>query len=269
MFLGLDQIVRVYFGPLLFPATSTSSMATAVQLWNYPTVFGSASLMLDHGLAGFWGGWWHQTFRLAFVEPTAWLVDRGFLPGPVQKNTKDTQAVTDKNTNDKSETERSERERLPHTTRLVGLIIAFAQSALLHAAGSAASLPNHAYWHMPFLFFLLAGLGVVIQAGIRMAISDRLPRPIRRAGNLVFALGWLYATQWLFIDDIARSGLWLAEAVPFSFVRFFAGLLSGDSTSIIRPAGSGQAGHAAWRWYRDDFPFWHTGKTWYETGLAI
>ncbi|EPE03965.1 hypothetical protein F503_04813 [Ophiostoma piceae UAMH 11346] len=273
MFLSFDQFVRVYFGPLLFPASSTSSMATAIQLWNYPTIFGSVTLILDHGLAGFWGGWWHQTFRMAFVEPTAWLVDHGFLPGPLpsqsKKNTKHTQPATDKNTKDKSETGRKERESLPRITRLVGLIIAFTQSALLHAAGSATSLPDHAYWHMPFLFFLLAGVGVVIQTGLQMAILNRLPRPIRRAGNLMFALGWLHATQWLFIDDLARSGIWLFEPVPFSFVRFLKGLFSSGSNSIISPAGSSRAGHAAWRWYRDDFPFWHTGQTWYETGLAV
>ncbi|EAQ93255.1 hypothetical protein CHGG_01490 [Chaetomium globosum CBS 148.51] len=43
------------------------------ELWQHPTLFGGfVPSVLDRGLAGFWGGWWHQTFRAGFVAPTRW-----------------------------------------------------------------------------------------------------------------------------------------------------------------------------------------------------
>ncbi|KAI4742353.1 hypothetical protein E4T50_07235 [Aureobasidium sp. EXF-12298] len=43
--------------------------------WMYPDSFGSFSNVLDKGLAGWWGGWWHQTFRYAFEAPASRLME--------------------------------------------------------------------------------------------------------------------------------------------------------------------------------------------------
>ncbi|KAB5514885.1 hypothetical protein GE09DRAFT_1046458 [Coniochaeta sp. 2T2.1] len=50
-------------------------------IWQYPDVCGGfATNVLDYGLAGFWGGWWHQNFRACFVAPANWLAQHGYLP---------------------------------------------------------------------------------------------------------------------------------------------------------------------------------------------
>lgn len=45
------------------------------EAWMNPAdMFGSFEHVLDSGLAGWWGAWWHQTFRVAFQQPGDWLV---------------------------------------------------------------------------------------------------------------------------------------------------------------------------------------------------
>lgn len=40
----------------------------------HPDAWGSYAHVLDRGLAGWWTGWWHQTFWFAFAEPARKLV---------------------------------------------------------------------------------------------------------------------------------------------------------------------------------------------------
>src|SRR6266536_1854008 len=47
--------------------------------WYYPTTWGSFSNILDKGLNGLWGSWWHQTFRFAFSAPSNYLIANGHL----------------------------------------------------------------------------------------------------------------------------------------------------------------------------------------------
>lgn len=50
------------------------------EIWRYPCLFGGfVGNVLDRGLAGFWGGWWHQSFRVGFTGPIRWLVKMGVL----------------------------------------------------------------------------------------------------------------------------------------------------------------------------------------------
>ncbi|KAJ9139076.1 Membrane bound o-acyl transferase family protein, partial [Pleurostoma richardsiae] len=76
------------------------------ELWHYPSINGSPSAVLDRGLAGFWGAWWHQTFRAAFAAPAARLGIGS--PGS------------------------------PPASRAAAALLAFAASGALHAAGSHA-----------------------------------------------------------------------------------------------------------------------------------
>lgn len=158
-------------------------------LWHYPTLFGGFTHnVLDRGLAGFWGGWWHQTFRVAFGAPAAWLAGPGKRPGKATAG-----------------------------------FFAFAQSGFLHALGSASCLPPSRPWAPP-IFFMLSWVGILLQSTVCALPPVRrgiraLPRWLRRAGNLAFVSSWLIATQYWMLDDIARSGIWLLEPVPVSLLR--------------------------------------------------
>ena len=186
MILSFDQVVRcLLLGPLVFGIRG--------ELWHYPTVFGSFTNVLDRGLGGFWGGWWHQSFRVAFAAPTAFLVRKGHLvPGSMR-------------------------------AQLVGLILAFLQSGFMHAAGGVTSLPRTKWW-LPPLFFLSQATGIALQTRLCTAFQgdiDRVPRAGRRLGNLVFTAVWLLVTQRLLIDDLSSAALWLFEPVPVSVVRAY------------------------------------------------
>ncbi|KAL2877816.1 hypothetical protein SGCOL_006979 [Colletotrichum sp. CLE4] len=161
------------------------------ELWQYSTVFGSFTQILDRGLAGFWGAWWHQTFRHAFSAPVSWAVKRGYL----EKGTRSTKAI--------------------------GMSTAFLLSGLLHGAGSVSAIPETKWWK-PALFFWLSGLGVLTQQTFCTAMKSqitKMSRTLRRAGNLLFVLVWLHITVQPLADDFAQTGLWLMEPVPVSVVR--------------------------------------------------
>ncbi|KPM35631.1 hypothetical protein AK830_g10943 [Neonectria ditissima] len=161
-------------------------------LWQYTSIFGSFSQALDRGLAGWWGSWWHQTFRLQFSSPAAYLINNGYL-------TKGTV-----------------------TAQIVTLYVSFLQSGLLHASGSLSSMPQTKLWRAP-LFFFLQPPGILIQAASNWIIDTYLPhtpKMLRRVLNLGFALAWLQITARFFCDDIASTGLWLLEPVPVSPFRF-------------------------------------------------
>ncbi|KAL2255105.1 hypothetical protein VTK26DRAFT_4104 [Humicola hyalothermophila] len=64
LYAAVAQLVECLVPP--FP----SSLGARADLWQHPTLFGGAvASVLDRGLAGFWGGWWHQMFRHGFVAP--------------------------------------------------------------------------------------------------------------------------------------------------------------------------------------------------------
>lgn len=194
--------------------------------WHLPSMSGSFANVLDRGLAGFWGAWWHQTFRFGFAAPTAWLVRRGYLTAgsPV--------------------------------AALVGAFVAFLQSGFLHATASYTTMPPTKPWE-PALFFLLSGVGGQFQYTLARTFRGpiaQLPRWLRRLGNLAFVFAWLHFTGSFLLDDFGRCGLWLWEPVPFSVVRW---------------AGFGLKGDKWWRWDRDHFPHWYTGKHWWETGWGL
>ncbi|CAK7216153.1 hypothetical protein SBRCBS47491_002735 [Sporothrix bragantina] len=300
--LNIDQLVRVFFGKLLFGPKSMTATATACQLWHYPSAFGSVWQVMDHGLNGFWGSFWHQTFREGFSAPTQWLIEQGILPAGHEvrgekakvvpsgmslcgKRSKDTKVLNDNAKNDKDckvvpgengvngsvKNGHHKKPATPWITRFVGLALAFGQSAILHSAASVTTLPTHTRSEGAALFFLLSSVGIAVQSIVLpSSLLDRLPRRVRQAVNFTFAAVWLHATCWLFIDDQARCGIWLFEPVPFSPIRFIMSLVKGgEMPPIVSPGGSNRAGHSAWRWYHDDLVHWYTGKHWWDTGLAL
>ncbi|PNY25819.1 Uncharacterized protein TCAP_04241 [Tolypocladium capitatum] len=182
---SLNDLAQYWLFKSLFPSRAA--------LWRHASVFGSFSNVLDRGLAGWWGGWWHQTFRQQFLAPSTYMLRHGYL----EKGTR--------------------------TATIAAIFMSFFQSGLLHAAGSISSIPETKPWRSP-VFFLLQAVGIMVQEGLSKAIrSCLLPRPPRalaRAANMLFAVAWLYMTAGLFIDDIASAGLWLLEPVPISPLRW-------------------------------------------------
>ncbi|GME42553.1 uncharacterized protein LTHEOB_5546 [Neofusicoccum parvum] len=197
--------------------------------WMYPDTFGSFRSVLDHGLAGWWGSWWHQTFRFAFSAPSALLARSLGL------------------------------DRRGAPARALQLLVAFALSGCLHAAGShtqaGATRPLSS-----FLFFVLQAAAIVAQQALaRVPVVRRAPKAVRQLANFVIVHVWFYYTAPLLADDFARGGIWLFEPVPLSPLRGMLGL-----------GGEGM-GWYCWRervegayWVK-----WYPGKHWWESGIAF
>ncbi|OHE97839.1 hypothetical protein CORC01_06874 [Colletotrichum orchidophilum] len=195
------------------------------ELWQYSTVFGSFTQILDRGLAGFWGAWWHQTFRHTFSAPVSWAVNRGYL----KKGTR--------------------------STKVIGMSTAFLLSGLLHSAGSVSAIPETTWWK-PALFFWLSALGVLTQQAFCTAMKPqitKMPRALRRAGNLIFVFAWLHITVRPLADDFAQSGLWLMEPVP---------------VSVVRALGFGRGETSWWKPDMEAIGHWHVGQHWWESGFS-
>jgi hypothetical protein len=214
------------FGALAIAFIGPPVLGFRADPWHIPSMSGSFDQVLDRGLTGFWGSWWHQTFRFGFSAPTKWMIDNGYIvKGTVWGS-------------------------------LVGALVAFVQSGFLHAMGSYGTIPTTRTWEPP-VFFFLAGVGAQLQTTLSRALKspiERMPRWARRAGNLIFVAVWLHMTNQFLFDDFGRNGLWLWEPVPFSFVRWL---------------GFGTPGDHWWRYDRDTFPRWYTGRHWWDTGVGI
>lgn len=161
--------------------------------WMYPSVNGNFSAVLQGGLQGFWGKWWHQLFRLSLDAAGSWATDQ------TQVGKTSTLAW------------------------LLRLIVAFAMSGFVHACGSYTLWPDTRPLR-PFIFFIIQPIGIGSQILLahllqRHGITVQLWRRSRCAANLIFALTWLSMTFPLLADDFARGGLWLAEPLPISPLR--------------------------------------------------
>ncbi|PHH60764.1 hypothetical protein CDD82_2237 [Ophiocordyceps australis] len=195
-------------------------------LWHFPSIFGSLSQVLDRGMAGLWGAWWHQILRQGFTAPVTYLFKHRYL---------------------------DKRSKL---SGVVAVLVSFTLSGSLHALGSLTSLPDTKPWR-PFSYFLLQAVGVLVQQVFSEALRrvlPNIPRTLARTTNLLFVVAWMCCTSFLFIDDIASSGVWLAEAVPVSPSRLLG---------IVPSTGPW------WRWTVYEFPRWHWGKHWWQSGFAL
>lgn len=159
-------------------------------------LFGPAEAIMDAGIIGFWNSYWHQLFRAGFVTTGRSLARQLGCEGGSIK------------------------------ARVVIMIAAFTMSGFCHGVASYMLWGNidQPFWQgfKAFSFFAVQPLGVALQLAI-------LPRPDAthtathswrsRLANTAFLLIWLWATSPLFLDTLARGGLWLFEPVPLSFIR--------------------------------------------------
>ncbi|PFH59673.1 hypothetical protein XA68_12025 [Ophiocordyceps unilateralis] len=161
-------------------------------LWLHPSSFGDFTSVLDRGLSGFWGGFWHQMFRQQFLAPATYLIENGYIKKGSQ------------------------------TAINVMTLISFFQSGFFHLAGSLASIPETKLWR-PVLFFLLQALGMLIQStfsGQARRFLPTLHKAVAKAANLLFTIGWLYCTATFLIDDFTSAGLAMTELLPVSPLRW-------------------------------------------------
>lgn len=146
--------------------------------------------------------------------------------------------------------------------RVLTLLVAFTLSGSIHAAGGWTSIPEGTSIWVPFVFYWLSFVGIVIQSvfcGWLFPTQIRtLPRWVRRVGNGVFVLAWLHGTRWIFIDDMCASGLFLFEPVPFSVLRLLR---------VVEPL-KGDEGW--WRWDGGFFKWvWGVDGRWWESGWRV
>lgn len=161
---------------------------------NPPDMYGSFKCVLDDGLAGWWGGWWHQVFRVAFETHSKALLGR------LKIETRSTEG------------------------KLTSLAVAFTMSGVLHACGSYTQLGDTRPFLGPMRFFLLQMVGIMVQAQTttmlrKASVFDGTPKVLRRITNFVFVHIWLYYTAPLLMDDFAKGGVWLFEPVAVSPLR--------------------------------------------------
>ncbi|KAK4105520.1 hypothetical protein N658DRAFT_417061 [Parathielavia hyrcaniae] len=185
---ALRQLASVFF---VLPLGATAR----ADLWQHPTLFGSlfcAGSVPGRGLAGFWGGFWHQTFRAGFVAPADYLLSLvqvaiAFILSGLLHAAGNYTSVT-----------RSTAEAWPS-----------ALFFLLQAAG----------------VLVQTGACALLRSGAIMNNNNNnnrlvvLPGWVRRAGNLAFVVCWLQMTGWALVDDMSRGGVWLFEPVPVSLLR--------------------------------------------------
>jgi hypothetical protein len=192
-------------GPLFYVGVLGSKLiGPRGEFWAYPREWGSYWAVFERGLAGWWGEWWHQTFRSAFDESSKWVV-RFYNLDP--------------------------RSLL---AKLLRVFVSFSISGLLHASASHTSIGATRPLRGPFMFFFLQPFGIVAQMtfskGLKAAgISQRIPTAVSHITNFVFVHAWFYYTAPLLVDDAAKGGQLLYEPVPFSLLRGMGFGVEGDS----------------------------------------
>ncbi|MCJ1257949.1 hypothetical protein MMC24_005777 [Lignoscripta atroalba] len=210
-------------GPLLFVGLlGPTHLGLRAAAWQYPDTYGSYSMVFRKGLAGWWGGWWHQTFRFAFEAPAQWIEAKlGW-------------------------------EKRSLRGKVLGLLVAFGCSGCLHATGSFTQLGTTQPLLGPFRFFALQPLGIAVQmVGAaclkRVGVRDKLHPWVRGCGNFVLVHVWFYYTAPFLVDDFARGGLWLFEPVP---------------VSLWRGLGWGLEGEGWWCWHGPFVTWWWGERWW-------
>ncbi|KAI1611714.1 membrane bound O-acyl transferase family-domain-containing protein [Exophiala viscosa] len=205
--------------------------------WMYaPFWYPVTTSILQSGLAGFWGKFWHQMFRFGISEPSRVLIEWLKI------------------------------DKRGHVARMIQLCLAFGLSGSIHAAGSYTTFsltPSHPF-SGALSFFFTQGAGVLLQSTVAKLLqkyvpqTKSLPRFVKQSTNLAFVLVYLYFTGPLLADDFARCGIWLFEPVPFS---------------ILRGIGLGPGGkdEGWWTWYQEGSKWvgWYRGDRWWESGFAI
>ncbi|KAF1940932.1 hypothetical protein EJ02DRAFT_405553 [Clathrospora elynae] len=230
--LAIKSALQAIFslGPLVFSGVlSPSLIGVRGEHWMYPETWAPYSVVLQKGLAGWWGSWWHQTFRFAFQEPSRKLVE---VWGMDKRGSK---------------------------AKAVQLVIAFGLSGLVHGSGSFTCAGETRPVRGPMAFFLLQALGIFVEVGVTQMLKTKgvgrtLPGWVKRVVTFVYVHVWFYYTAHLLCDDFARGGVWLFEPVPIS---------------LFRGLGFGADKRDGWWCWGGQWVWWHSGDAWWRSGLAF
>lgn len=221
-FAGLhaSMILNFGVGPLLFvDLLGPDVIGVRGERWMYPSGYGDFSAVLDRGLQGWWGEWWHQLFRFTISSAAQWLA------GQLRLGRKD-------------------------QSRFFRLFVAFSLSGALHASISYGQWP--VTWPLgPLVFFMLQAVGIIVQSSmttILQKVLDGVPRSLRRTGNLAFVFIWLWWTFPLLADDFARGGLWLLEPLPVSPLQ-----------GLWFNPGEWWRWHGTWIRWHSGYEWWQSG----------
>lgn len=216
--------------PLVFSGLLGSKrLGARAEPWMYPETWASYSVVLDRGLTGWWGSWWHQTFRFAFEQPSRKLIE---LLGMEQKG---------------------------QAAKLLQLGVAFGLSGVLHACGSYTCAGDTRPLRGPMAFFLLQAMGifaevVMTQALRSTSIPRHTPKWAMRILTFVYVHVWFYYTAHLLCNDFATGGVWLFEPVP---------------VSLFRGLGFGADRRDGWWCWSGQVVRWHQGDRWWRSGIAF
>jgi hypothetical protein len=233
--LAIQTALRTIFslGPLVLSGVFGPKLLGArAEAWMYPESWASYTVVLDHGLAGWWGNWWHQTFRFGFGEPGRKVVEVLGL------------------------------EKKGAAARAVQLGVAFGLSGCVHAAGSWTCAGKTRPITGSMAFFLCQAVGVFLEAAVTKVLrgwgvkGEKMPLWAKRAWTFVYVHVWFYFTAHLLCDDFARGGVWLFEPVPFS---------------VLRGLGFGADHRDGWWCWAgvENVVRWHRGNSWWTTGVAF
>lgn len=218
------------FGPVFFVGVlGPDVLGFNGEPWMYPDHFGSYWNVYERGLAGWWGGWWHQVFRFGFQSGGHWLADDVLRLQPESM-----------------------------TSKMVQLFTAFMLSGFIHASGSRTMVGVTMPLRNSFLFFLLQPLGIIIEMVLKnllnsTKISQKMPWQVTWTGNFIFVHAWFLATGPLLTDDFARGGIWLFEPIMLS---------------PLRGLGFGVEGDGFFCWGGRHFA-WHPDSRWWLKGIAL
>ena len=192
--LTIYLLAPLVFGVLLGP----ESIGQHAWPWLYPPYFGPPSQVWEKGIAGLWGGWWHQLFRYAFEQA-------GEFAGRV-----------------------AGWERKSQRGMILRVLVAFACSGALHACASYGTLGDTRPIRGSFTFFMLQPVGILVQKAVTgwmksTGVSEKMPLWLRYAGNMAVVVGWCFMTGPNIADDFAATGIWLYEPLPISILRGLRG----------------------------------------------
>lgn len=228
IWLGLRTIYC--WGPMFFVGLlGRAYIGANGEPWMYPDHYGSYSNVFTRGLAGWWGGWWHQVFRFGFQAGATWL------------------------TNDVLRLQA--RSML---SNVISLFVAFALSGFLHGSGSITMHGDTLPLRNSFTFFILQPIGIMLEVAWRQmlkktGLASKIPWWVGWTISFVYVHLWFVMTGPLLTDDFSRGGLWLFEPVMFS---------------PLRGLGFGVEGDSFFCWGGKHFA-WHSDSRWWMSGIAL
>ena len=228
---GISVALRGVFAlsPLFFVGLfGRNLLGLRGEAWQYSDFFGSPAYLFTDGLAGWWGAWWHQVFRLGFEAPSKFIVKKFGL---------DKRSVG---------------------AKMLSLFLAFVCSGSLHAAGSFTSWPRSYPLSGSFMFFMLQAVGIIAETVIlsnikSSGVQNFLPQWFRRGIHFTVLMAWMYYTSPLLVDDFSRAGLWFTEPIPISPFRGLGFGLKSEGWYVWNRYGI--RWHTGDRWWKSGLAF--------------